>query len=172
MYVVCKKTKINIKAMKRLKEIIAFFSLTKRLKKLMVDVSETMDLKNASEVFATYMCKSNEFRIKAFEGFTKEFCAIQYAFMDGYIKALRDNGFEFRNGLVRERNIINDMSVGMYEHYCEDAVKDTKAQAVETLRRVLGKYETSKENINVITNDFEKELQKIGDEQKRRGYED
>ena len=73
---------------------------------------------------------------------------------------MHDNGYEFQNGLVKKRDIMNEMPCGALDYYRKDAIADTKSKAVEVLKRVMEKYETSKQNINVIVNDFEKEINK------------
>ena len=48
------------------------------------------------------------------------------------------------------------MPYGTLEYYCEDRINETKEKAVNTLQKVLEKYETSKTNIATIVSDFKK----------------
>lgn len=79
--------------------------------------------------------------------------------MNGYIKALHDNGLEFRKGLVKKRDITHDMPIGALDYYRKDAIKETKNIAIDTLQKVLEKYETSKTNIATIVSDFRKSIE-------------
>lgn len=143
----------------KLKKLLEFIRLKCKLGSRMVEVTETMALQEVSETFAKYVCKMYGWNIGEPGNFyTDHFCAIQMAFMDGYIKAMHDNGYEFKNGLVKKRDIMNEMPCGALDYYRKDAIADTKTKAVDILRRVMEKYETSKQNINVIVNDFQKEI--------------
>ena len=126
----------------------------------MTCIDETMALKEVSETYARYVCMMHGWESRLFGGYTDHFCAISFALMDGYIKAMHDNGYEFQNGLVKKRDIMNEMPCGALDYYRKDAIADTKEKAVETLKQVMEKYETSKQNINVIVNDFENEINK------------
>lgn len=70
---------------------------------------------------------------------------------------------KFKNGLIKKRDITEEMPYGALDYYREDAIEDTKARSVEVLRNVMKKYETSKQNINVIVNAFEEEIKKESD---------
>lgn len=148
---------------RNIKKRLEFFKL-KLIRTLhgspMVEVNETMALKEVSETYAKYVCKMYNWDVRYFGEYTNHFTAISFALMDGYIKAMHDNGYEFQNGLVKKRDITEVMPCGALDYYRKDAIADTKAQAVEVLRLVLSKYETSKQNINVIVNDFEKAINK------------
>lgn len=144
----------------KIKKLFDYMLLKWRIGLNMVEVTETMALKEVSETYAKYVCKMNGWEPRWFGGYTAHFCAISLALMDGYIKAMHDNGYEFRNGLVKKRDIMNEMPCGALDYYRKDAIADTKAKAVEALKQVMEKYETSKQNINVIVNDFEKEINK------------
>lgn len=142
------------------KELLEFIRLKRKLGSRMVEITETMDLQQASETYAEYVCKMHGWFIKCCDGFTKHFSAIELSFMDGYIKAMRDNGYQFKNGLIKKRDIMEEMPYGALDYYRKDAIADTKAMAVEVLKQVMEKLETSKQNINVIVNAFEKEIKK------------
>jgi hypothetical protein len=60
---------------------------------------------------------------------------------------------------VKKRDIAEDMPSGALDYYRKDAVKETKALAVDKLRKVMNQYETSKTNIATIVRAFEKELE-------------
>lgn len=143
-----------------IKKLLKYFKLKCILGIRMVEVDETMDLQEVSETYAKYVCKMYGWQDRVPGGYTNHFCAIELALMDGYIKAMHDNGYEFRNGLVKKRDITNDMPCGALDYYRKDAIADTKTKAIEMLKRVMEKYETSKQNINVILNAFEKEIKK------------
>lgn len=140
------------------KELLEFIRLKLKHESRMVEVTETMALQEASETYAKYVCKMHGWNVRWMGGYTDHFCSVEHAFMDGYIKAMHDNGYEFKNGLVKKRDITNDMPCGALDYYRKDAIADTKAKAVEVLKQVMEKYETSKQNINVIVNAFEKEI--------------
>lgn len=144
----------------KIKKLFDYMLLKWRIGLNMVEVTETMALKEVSETYAKYVCKMHGWDPRWLGGYTAHFCAISLALMDGYIKAMHDNGYEFQNGLVKKRDIMNEMPCGALDYYRKDAIADTKAKAVEVLKRVMEKYETSKQNINVIVNDFEKEINK------------
>ena len=142
------------------KELLEFIRLKWKLESRMVEVKETMALQEVSETYAKYVCKMHGWQDRVPGGYTDHFCAIGLALMDGYIKAMHDNGYEFRNGLVKKRDIMNEMPCGALDYYRKDAIAYTKTKAVEVLRRVMEKYETSKQNINVIVSAFEEEIKK------------
>ena len=144
----------------RTKELLEFIRLKLKLGSRMVEVTETMALQEASETYAKYVCKMHGWEPRWLGDYTDHFCSVELAFMDGYIKAMHDNGYEFKNGLVKKRDIMNDMPCGALDYYRKDAIADTKAKAVEVLKQVMEKYETSKQNINVIVNAFEEEIKK------------
>lgn len=143
------------------KELLEFIRLKWKLESRMIEVTETMALQEVSETYAKYVCKMYNWDIGIpGRSYTDHFCAIQLAVMDGYIKAMHDNGYEFKNGLVKKRDIMNEMPCGALDYYRKDAIADTKAKAVDKLRQVMEKYETSKQNINVIVNAFKEEINK------------
>lgn len=145
---------------KKLLEYLKLKTIRFLLGNRMAEVNETMALKEVSETYAKYVCKMHGWEPRWLGDYTNHFCAISFALMDGYIKAMHDNGYEFQNGLVKKRDIMNEMPCGALDYYRKDAIADTKAKAVEALKQVMEKYETSKQNINVIVNDFEKEINK------------
>lgn len=142
------------------KELLEFIRLKLKLGSRMVEVTETMALQEVSETYAKYVCKRYNWPDRVPGGYTDHFCAIELALMDGYIKAMHDNGYEFKNGLVKKRDIMNEMPFGALDYYRKDAIADTKAKAIEALRVVMSKHESSLQNINVIVNDFEKAINK------------
>ena len=125
----------------------------------MAAVNETMTLRETMDVYAKYVCKMHHWDDKAPNGMlTAQFCEISLSFMNGYSKALHDNGFEFQNGLVKKRDITHEMPCGALDYYRKDAISETKDKAIEALQRVMEKYETSKANINTIMNAFKEEI--------------
>lgn len=141
---------------------IEYFRLMRKLRKRMTNINEMMDLKEMADVYSKYACKKNNWNTYFSNYLNKEFCEISFAFIAGFTKALHDNGLEFRNGLVKKRDIINEMPIGALEYYRKDAIAETKAQAVEVLQKVMEKYETSKTNIATIVNAFKKEIMEEG----------
>lgn len=141
-----------------MKAYIKHFKLMRQLGKRMTNINEMMDLKEMADVYSKYVCKNNKWNIYFFSEYSKEFREISLAFIAGFTKALHDNGLEFRNGLVKKRDITNEMSIGALEYYRKDAIAETKAQAVEVLQKVMEKYETSKTNIATIVNAFKNEI--------------
>lgn len=144
----------------KIKNLFGYIRLKRRLNKFMTEVNETMTLQEASEVFAKYVCKMHRWPYETAGGYTDYFFAISMAFVDGYIKSMHDNGYEFINGLVKKRDITEDMPTGALDYYKKDAIADTKEKAIDALRLVMGKYETSKQNINVIVRAFQEEINK------------
>lgn len=136
--------------------------LEREMQDRMTCIDETMALREVAEVYAKYVCMMHGWAVTWLGDPTHQFCAVELSFMDGYIKAMHDNGYVFKNGLVKKRDIMEEMPVGALEYYRKDAITETKAKAVEVLRRVMEKYETSKQNINVIVNEFEREIKKEG----------
>ena len=141
-----------------IKRLLQYFKLKCKLGTRMVEVNETMDLRDVSETYAKYVCKMEGWYVLSNGGYTPHFCAVELAFMDGYIKAMHDNGYEFQNGLVKKRDITNEMPCGALDHYYDDLIAKTKTEAIEQLREVLSKYETSKTNINFIVKTFEEKI--------------
>ena len=104
------------------KELLEFIRLKWKLGSRMVEVTETMALQEASETYAKYVCKMHGWEPRWFGDYTNHFCSVELAFMDGYIKAMHDNGYEFKNGLVKKRDIMNDMPCGALDYYRKDAI--------------------------------------------------
>lgn len=144
-------------ALRKRKKAVA--KLENELQDRMTRIDETMELKEVSDVYAKYVCMKNGWYSQIGDMLSAEYCEVSFAFMNGYIKALHDNGLEFRNGLVKKRDIAEDMPSGALDYYRKDAVKETKALAVDKLRKVMNQYETSKTNIATIVRAFEKELE-------------
>jgi hypothetical protein len=74
--------------------------------------------------------------------------------------------YKFRNPQYMTAVVIEGMPCGALDYYRKDAIADTKAKAVEVLKQVMEKYESSKQNINVIVNAFEEEIKKESDDEK------
>jgi hypothetical protein len=144
-----------------MKKFIDYLLLKTTLRQRMVNVKEMMDLSEVTDVYAKYVCKMHN-RSKWWMGeLTTFYVEIGQSFMNGYIKALHDNGLEFKNGLVKKRDITHDMPIGALEYYREDAIEEIKNKAADILQKVLEKYETSKTNIATIVSDFKKEIEKL-----------
>ena len=130
------------------------------MRQRMVDITEMMELKKVVDVYAKYVCKMQGWPVLMHDGYSLYFAEIGFSFMNGYCKALHDNGLEFQNGLVKSRDITEDMPCGALDYYRSDVIDDTKRKAVEALRTVLYRLEKSKTNINTIVSEFEKEIGK------------
>ena len=133
--------------------------LDKKLQDRMTRIDETMELKEVSGVYAKYVCMKNNWNTQIGDLLSSEYCEVSFAFMNGYIKALYDNGLEFRNGLVKKRDITEDMPSGALDYYRKDAIRETKVFAIEKLREVMERFETSRTNITTIVRAFEKEME-------------
>lgn len=142
----------------KIKKLFDYMLLKWRIGLNMVEVTETMALKEVSETYAKYVCKMYGWEPRWFGDYTNHFCAISFALMSGYIKALHDNGLKFQNGLVKKRDIMEEMPSGALDYYRKDAIRDTKRESIAALKRVMAQYETSKANINTIVSAFRKEI--------------
>ena len=143
-------------ALRKREEVVA--KLENELQDRMTRIDETMELKEVSDVYAKYVCMMNGWVSQIGDMLSAEYCEVSFAFMNGYIKALHDNGLEFRNGLVKKRDIVDEMPGGALDYYRKDAVRDTKRECIAALERVMAQYETSKANINTIVSAFRKEI--------------
>ena len=148
----------QLMALRKREEAVA--KLEREMQDRMTCIDETMALREVTDVYAKYVCMMHGWRDSIGNYVGDEFCEVSLSFMNGYVKALHDNGLEFQKGLVKKRDITEEMPCGALDYYRKDAIADTKAKAVEALKQVMEKYETSKQNINVIVNDFEKEINK------------
>lgn len=120
-----------------------------------------MDLNDITDVYAENVCELNHW--KKWQGYpylSNIYCEISFAYMNGYIKAIHDNGFEFRDGLVKPIDPNKDSLGGSHEPYDKKIKDATKKEAIEALRKVLCRYEKSFNNVNHIASDFEKEINK------------
>lgn len=142
-------------------KIIDYLLLKTGLHQRMVNVKEMMDLAEVTDIYAEYVCKMYNKAKWCMGELTPFYVEVGQSFMNGYIKALHDNGLEFKNGLVKKRDITHDMPIGALEYYREDVIKETKNKAANVLQKVLEKYETSKTNIATIVSDFKKEIEKL-----------
>lgn len=142
-----------------MKKLMEYFLLIKTLRKRMVAVKEMMDLAEVTDVYAEYVCKMHNKPKWCMGELTTFYVEIGQSFMNGYIKALHDNGLEFKKGLVKKRDITHDMPCSALDYYRKDAINATKDIAIDALQKVLEKYETSKTNIAAIVSDFRKAME-------------
>lgn len=142
-----------------MKKIFEYLKLRRELDRRMTVINESLALKDIVDVYAENVCKMNGWKVRVgYDGLSREFCEIAFSFQNGYKKALRDNGFEFRNGLVKKREIANDMPVGALVHY-DAAIKEAALQdAIKTLRKVLVDYGEPKSNVNTIVSAFKEAI--------------
>ena len=118
-----------------------------------------MALQDITDVYAENVCELNGW--KKYQGYpylSDIYTEISFAYMNGYIKAIADNGFEFREGLVKPIDPNKDYLGGSHEPYDRKIKNAVKEEAINKLRDVLCKYEKSLNNINCIASDFEKAL--------------
>jgi len=135
-------------------KLLKYLKLKSELRKRMVVINETMALKDVVDIYAEYVCKMNGWKVEIGSGLSPMFCDLGFAFMNGYKKALRDNGLEFQNGLVVKRSIENDMPIGALEHYKKDIRSEAQIADAELLLKVLEDYGMRKSNINEIVATF------------------
>lgn len=136
-----------------------YFNLVSQLRKRIQKIPATTALQDITDVYAENVCKLNGW--KKYLGYpylSDIYCEISFAYMNGYIKAITDNGFEFREGLVKPIDPNKDSLGGSHEPYDRKIKNAVKEEAINKLRDVLCKYEKSLNNINCITRDFEKAL--------------
>ena len=139
-------------------KLFKYFKLKSELRKRMQEVNETMAIKDAVDVYAKYVCKMNGWSVETAGGdYSLIFCDLGFAFLNGYKRALRENGFEFQNGLVVKRDIADDMPSGALRHYDEDVRAETKKEDAELLATVLANFKMPKSNINTIVQTFKEE---------------
>ena len=136
----------------------AVAKLERELQDRMTYIDEKMALREVTDVYAKYVCMMHGWRDCIGNYVGDEFCEVSLSFMNGYIKALLDNGLEFQNGLVKKRDITEVMPFGALDHYSKDAVRNTKRECIAALEKVMVQYETSKANINTIVSAFRKEI--------------
>jgi hypothetical protein len=133
--------------------------LEKELQDRMTRIDEMLDLKEVTDIYAKYVCMMHDWDTTLGGYVTDHFCEVSLSFMNGYIKALHDNGLKFERGLVKKRDITEEMPCGALDYYRKDAIRETKAFAIEKLREVMERFETSKTNITTIVRAFEKEME-------------
>ena len=143
-------------ALRKLEEAVA--KLEREMQDRMTCIDEKMALKEVTDVYAKYVCMMHGWRDRIDNYVGEEFCEVSLSFMSGYVKALHDNGMEFQNGLVKKRDITEEMPCGALNYYRKDAIRDTKRECIAALERVMAQYETSKANINTIVSAFRKEI--------------
>lgn len=143
-----------------MKKLLQYLKLKLSLSRRMTIINETLALKDMVDIYAENVCKMNNWDVHVGSGLSFIFCDISLAFMNGYIKALRDNGLEFQNGLVRKREIAYDMPIGALKHYDEKVKKSAIQDAIVALRKVLENYGEPQSNINTIVSAFEDTIYK------------
>ncbi len=138
-------------------KLFKYLKLKSELRERMVLIDETMALKDIVDIYAKYVCKMNGWKVEVGSGYSPIFCDLGFAVMNGYNKALRDNGLKFQNGLVVKRDIANDMPTGALTHYEKDIRTETQRADAELLVRVLEGFKLPKSNINTIVAAFKEE---------------
>ena len=142
-------------------KIIRFLKLHKILKERMAVIDETMNLKKAIDVYSECICKMHRWPVDVTGGYSMYFCEIGFSFMNGYIKALRDNGFCFKEGLVKPIDPERDIPCGALESYNDKLRDGFNDKAISALREVIKKYEPdSMINQNTIVSAFEEHLKR------------
>ena len=141
--------------------IMWYLNLVSQLRKRIQKISATRALQDITDVYAENVCELNgQHKYQGYPYLSNIYCEISFAYMNGYIyiKAITDNGFEFREGLVKPIDPNKDSLGGSHEPYDRKIKNETKEEAINKLRDVLCKYEKSLNNINLIASDFEKAL--------------
>ena len=138
-------------------KLLKYLKMRSALRERMTTINETMALKDMVDIYAKYVCKMNGWKVEIGSGLSMIFCDLGLAVMNGYNKALRDNGLEFQNGLVVKRDIANDMPIGALEHYKKDIRAKARRDDAELLERVLEGFKMPKSNINTIVSAFKEE---------------
>lgn len=139
--------------------LMSYLSLVAQLRERMQKIPATMALQDITDVYAENVCELNGWhKHEGYPYLSDIYCEISFAYMNGYIKAITDNGFEFREGLVKPIDPDKDHLGGSHEPYDRKIKNAAKEEAINKLRDVLCKYEKSLNNINLIANDFEKAL--------------
>ena len=134
--------------------------IMREIRKRMTVVEETMDLSDASEAYAKGVCKMNGWPVNVGRGFlSDEFVDVSLAFMAGYIKSMRDNGLEFKEGLVTKRDIAEDMPSGALKYHEEEIRKRVIEDVTIVLKGVLSKHSQSLQNVNHIMKEFKERLE-------------
>ena len=148
-------------------KFLKFNWLKKALDKRLVSINEIMDLKEVSDVYARYVCEMNGWKVECgYERLSMLFCEICFSFMNGYTKALRDNGLKWQNGLVKKRHITEDMPSGALRHYDQALITKTRNQAVKVLKEVLLSYGETPANVETIANTFKTKLKEKNEDSK------
>lgn len=136
-----------------------YFNLISKLRKRMEKITATMTLNDITDVYTENVCELNGWhKYKGYPCLSDIYCEISFAYMNGYIKAITDNGLEFKEGLVKPIDPDKDSLGGSHEPYDRKIKNAVKEEAINKLRDVISKYEKSLNNINCIVNDFEKKL--------------
>ena len=138
-----------------LKKIKEYLEVRRELDKRMVEIDEMMNLDKISDTYGKYVCKMNGWKVREGLGYSMVFAELCFTFQNGYIRALRDNGFKFKAGLVKPIDPNRDLPCGALPFYDEDLRKKILGEAVNALREVMAKYEPdSKINQNQIVSAF------------------
>ena len=143
-------------ALRKREEAVA--ELEREMQDRMTCIDETMELREVTDVYSEYVCDMHGWPKWYMGLLTDYFCEVGLSFMNGYVKALHDNGLQFQNGLVKKRDITEVMPCGALDYYRKDAIRDTKRECIAALEKVMARYETSKANINTIVSAFRKEI--------------
>lgn len=107
-----------------------YFNLMSKLRERTKKIKATMDLKDITDVYAENVCELNRWKKwQRYPYLSDIYCEISFAYMNGYIKAINDNGFEFREGLVKPIDPNKDHLGGSHEPYDRKIKKCSKRRS-------------------------------------------
>ena len=136
-----------------------FFKLRKNLDDRMVEIDETMNLQKVADVYGECVCKMNGWPVHVRGGYSIHFCEQGFSFMNGYNKALHDNGLCWKNGMVKPIDPNRDIPCGALEFYDEKLRQQILDEAIQALRGVMEYFEpNSKTNQNTIVEAFKEKM--------------
>lgn len=137
-----------------MKKIIEYINLLAGMKLRMKVIGKYMSLSKVSEVYAECVCSMHKWPSKWIGGASEVFCEVSFAFVNGYIKALHDNGMKMENGLVVKQNILEYIPSGSVDEYIKKELNKNNENSAAILRQVLKKYGMTNSNINIIVENF------------------
>lgn len=137
-----------------MKKIIEYINLLAGMKLRMKVIDKYMSLSKMSKVYAECVCSMHKWPGRLVGCFSEEFCEVSFAFVNGYIKALHDNGMEMENGLVVKQNILEYTPSGGVDEYIKKELDKNNENNVAVLRQALKRYGMPDSNINTIIETF------------------
>ena len=143
--------------------IIDFCNIKLILSKKMCEIEETLKAADAAKIYSKYVCRMNGWLIYIGSCYSNNFIETSFAFMAGYIKSMRDNGFKFTKGMVSPIDPERDIPLGGKDYYDADMRKKYMEEAIDAFSNILRRYESSEQNVAVIMDAFKNEIDKLND---------